>query len=144
MAEAVKEALKAFDKGEVPIGAVIINKDGSLIARAHNQSETLKDATAHAEMIAITQASNATGDWRLDDCTMYVTKEPCVMCAGAIFLSRIKKVVYGCPEKRAGGLIQLIKTGKFPEIEAFLEIEFQEKEECAQLLESFFRKLRKK
>ncbi|MCK9554946.1 nucleoside deaminase [bacterium] len=144
MAEALKEAVKAFDKGEVPVGAVIINRYGSLIARAHNQSETLKDATAHAEMIAITQASNAIGGWRLADCTMYATKEPCTMCAGAIFLSRIKKVVYGCPEKRCGGLVQLIKTGKFPEIEASLEIEFQENRACAEILEEFFEKLRKK
>jgi len=142
MAEALKEAKKAFDKGEVPVGAVIVDKRGAIIARAYNQSQVLKDATAHAEMIAITQASNYISDWRLEDCTMYVTKEPCTMCAGAIFLSRIKKVVFGCPEKRCGGLIKLVKTGGFPEIEASLELENANNEDCSALLEEFFRKVR--
>ena len=144
LAEALKEGRKAFDKGEVPVGAVIVDKNGHIIARAYNQSQMLNDATAHAEMIAITQASNHIGDWRLENCTMFVTKEPCTMCAGAIFLSRIKKVVYGCPEKTCGGLIKLLETGKFPEIEAALEIEFANSEECSALLEDFFKKIREK
>lgn len=142
LAEALKEAGKAFDKGEVPVGAVIVDKSERIIARAYNQSQMLNDATAHAEMIAITQASNHIGDWRLGDCTMFVTKEPCTMCAGAIFLSRIKKVIYGCPEKGCGGLMKLLETGKFPEIETSLEIEFANSKECSALLEEFFKKVR--
>lgn len=101
MAEALKEAKKAYEKEEVPVGAVVV-ESGKIIARAHNQSETLKDATAHAEMIALTQAAAAVGDWRLTGATLYVTMEPCVMCGGAIILSRISRVVYGFEDKRFG------------------------------------------
>src|SRR5690242_19682604 len=92
MDEALRQAHKARTAEEVPIGAIIVRK-GALIARAYNQVELLKDATAHAEMLAITQAEAAVGDWRLSDCTLYVTKEPCPMCAGAIMLSRLQRVV---------------------------------------------------
>ena len=101
MRQAMRESRKALAKGEVPIGAVIV-KDGHVIARGWNQVETLKDATAHAEMIALTAAQEAIGDWRLDGCTLYVTKEPCPMCAGAIVHCRPSRVVFGCPDAKAG------------------------------------------
>lgn len=113
MAEALREARKAYARGEVPIGAVIV-KDGRVIARAFNQVESLKDATAHAEMLALTQAEAALDDWRLDGCTLYVTKEPCPMCAGAIVHCRPDRVVFALPDPKggaAGGWINLLDTG---------------------------------
>src|SRR5213080_4449113 len=102
MREALRQALKAGKADEVPVGAVIV-RDAKIIARAHNQVELLKDATAHAEILAITQAAHAVGDWRLEGCTVFVTKEPCPMCAGAIMLSRVKRLVFGVRDDRAGG-----------------------------------------
>ena len=101
MREALKQAKRAMAADEVPIGAVIIH-DGHIIARAWNQVETLKDATAHAEMIALTQAQSAMGDWRLNECDLYVTKEPCPMCAGAIMHCRVRRVIFGCPDPKGG------------------------------------------
>ena len=101
MREALKEARKAFDEGEVPVGAVLVF-EGHVIARGHNQVELLKDATAHAEMIAITSGANHIANWRLNDTTLYCTLEPCVMCAGAILSSRIKRLVYGASDIRQG------------------------------------------
>jgi tRNA(adenine34) deaminase len=101
MKEALRMALKAFEADEVPIGAVVVC-GGRIVARAHNQVELLKDATAHAEMLAITQAEAAIGDWRLNDCDLYVTKEPCPMCAGGLVHVRMRRVIFGCPDLRAG------------------------------------------
>ena len=101
MQEALKEAEKAFEKDEVPVGCVIVHK-GRIIGRAHNQIKLLKDPTAHAEMIAITQAASALGNERLLDSTAYVTIEPCAMCAGAIVLGRVKKLVFGASDPRTG------------------------------------------
>src|ERR1700732_5268057 len=101
MREALRQALKAGKADEVPVGGVIV-RAGKVIARAHNQVELLKDATAHAEMLALTEAEAAVGDWRLIDCDLYVTKEPCVMCAGAIVHTRIRRVIFGCVDVRAG------------------------------------------
>lgn len=101
MAEAIKEALKAFDEDEVPVGAVIVH-NGRIIARAHNQIRTLKDPTAHAEMIAITQAAAHLSNERLLDTTIYVTIEPCAMCAGAMVLARMKRLVYGADDPKTG------------------------------------------
>lgn len=112
MRQAMKEARKALLKGDVPIGAVIV-KDGHVISRGWNQVELLKDATAHAEMIALTAAQEALGDWRLEGCTLYVTKEPCPMCAGAIVHCRPDRVVFGCPDPKtgaAGGWINLLDS----------------------------------
>lgn len=112
MQTALRCARKAEAAEEVPIGAVIV-RDGQIIARAWNQVEMLKDATAHAEMLAITQAEAAVGDWRLTDCDLYVTKEPCPMCAGAIVHARLRRVVFGCPDIKggaAGGWINLLQT----------------------------------
>lgn len=110
MAEALRQARKAFALGEVPVGAVVV-RDGQIIARAHNQVELLKDATAHAEMLALTQAQAAVGDWRLTDCTLYVSKEPCPMCAGAIVHTRLQRVVFGVGDPKggaAGGALNLL------------------------------------
>ena len=102
MGDALRQARLAFDADEVPVGAVIV-REGRVIARAFNQVELLKDATAHAEILALTQAAHALGDWRLDGTTLYVTKEPCPMCAGAIVLSRVKRVVFGVADPKSGG-----------------------------------------
>jgi tRNA(adenine34) deaminase len=139
MREALRLAGKAFEKKEVPIGAVIVREE-KIIARAFNQVELLKDATAHAEMLAITQAEAVVGDWRLSDCDLYVTKEPCAMCAGALVHVRMRRVVFGCPDERsgaAGGVMNLLQFPSFNhqcEITACLL-----KEECASLLQAFFK-----
>ena len=102
MREALRQARLAFDADEVPIGAVIV-KENRVISRAFNQVELLKDATAHAEILALTQAAHALGDWRLEGTTLFVTKEPCPMCAGAIVLSRVQRVVFGVADPKSGG-----------------------------------------
>ncbi|MBL9114918.1 MAG: nucleoside deaminase [Verrucomicrobiaceae bacterium] len=102
MREALRLAKKAAGQDEVPIGAVIVH-EGRIIGRSWNQVETLKDATAHAEMLALTQAEAAMEDWRLTECDLYVTKEPCPMCAGAIMHCRIRRVIFGCPDPKGGG-----------------------------------------
>ena len=142
MREALRLARKAFDKEEVPVGAVVV-RDGKIIARAFNQVEMLKDATAHAEMLAITEAEAAVGDWRLNDCDLYVTKEPCPMCAGALVHVRIRRVIFGCPDPRggaAGGLINLLQmpglNHRCETTGGILQLE------CASLLQAFFREKR--
>jgi tRNA(adenine34) deaminase len=105
---ALREAERALAEDEVPIGAVIV-RGGRVIASAHNQREQLRDPTAHAEMIAITQAAGALGDWRLEGCTLYVTLEPCAMCAGAIVLARLPRVVYGAADPKAGAVASLYR-----------------------------------
>jgi tRNA(adenine34) deaminase len=112
MGEALRQAQRAYRAEEVPVGAVIVN-EGHIIGRAFNQVEQLKDATAHAEMLALTQAESALGDWRLNECDLYVTKEPCPMCAGAIVHCRIRRVIFGCRDEKggaAGGFINLLQT----------------------------------
>ena len=101
MREALRLANKAVEADEVPVGAVVV-REGKIIGRAYNQVELLKDATAHAEMLAVTQAEAAVGDWRLTDCDLYVTKEPCAMCAGALVHTRVRRVIFGCADPVAG------------------------------------------
>src|SRR6202167_4783502 len=101
MGEALRQAVRAYEAEEVPVGAVIV-RAGRIIARSHNQVELLKDATAHAEMLAVTQAEEVAGDWRLTDCTLYVTKEPCPMCAGAAVHARLARVVFGAADPKGG------------------------------------------
>src|SRR6266403_268436 len=113
MNEALSLARKAFEKEEVPVGAVIV-REGKIIGRAYNQVELLKDATAHAEMLALTQAEAAVGDWRLTDCDLYVTKEPCPMCAGALVHVRVRRVVFGCADPRAGAAGSIINLLQLP------------------------------
>lgn len=113
MTHAYNEAIEAWKKDEVPIGAVIEHQ-GRIIASAHNQSRSTNDPTAHAEMLAITQASNTLGDWRLNECTLYVTKEPCPMCSGALVIARIGKVYYGLPDEKMGCVGGAADLGALP------------------------------
>jgi tRNA(adenine34) deaminase len=143
MREALRLAAKAFANEEVPVGAVVV-REGTIIGRAHNQVELLKDATAHAEMLAITQAEAAVGDWRLNDCDLYVTKEPCAMCAGALVHVRMRRVVFGCPDERGGAAGGVVNLLQFPSLNHRCEITpgiLQE--ECAGLLQSFFQARRR-
>ncbi len=139
MSEALRMAMRAYEAEEVPIGAVVV-RDGRIIARAFNQVELLKDATAHAEMLALTQAEAAVGDWRLTDCDLFATKEPCPMCAGALVHVRIRRVVFGCADPRggaAGGLLNLLQNPSLNHqcdvVPGIL------RDDCAALLQSFFR-----
>jgi tRNA(adenine34) deaminase len=138
MGEALRQARKAYRADEVPIGAVII-REGLVIARAFNQVETLKDATAHAEMLAITQAESVMGDWRLTDCDLYVTKEPCPMCAGAIVHARLRRVVFGCPDPKGGGAGGLFNILQNPALNHRCELTQGVKlDECRGILREFF------
>ncbi len=144
MQEALREAKKAFAKEEVPVGAVVVHQ-GHIIARAYNQVELLKDATAHAEMLALTQAQNAIGDWRLTDCTLYVTKEPCPMCAGALVHTRIQRVVFGVSDEKAGACGGALNLLELPGLNhRSLITPGVGAEESKQLLQEFFRAKRKK
>ena len=137
MKEALKEAYKAFEKDEVPIGAVIVNNN-QIIARAHNLTETLNDVTAHAEMQAFTAATNYLGGKYLNECILYVTLEPCVMCAGASFWAQLSKIIYGASDKKRGynTINQRLLHPKTEVISGILE------NECSNLLIDFFKKKR--
>src|SRR5438874_13172859 len=144
MNEALRLARKAFENEEVPVGAVVV-REGRIIGRAFNQVELLKDATAHAEMLALTQAEEAVGDWRLTDCTMYVTKEPCPMCAGAIVHVRLARVVYGVRDPKAGAAGSALNLLQFPTFNHKCEITRGVREaECRELLQGFFLEQRRK
>ncbi len=139
MRDALRQAQKAFAAEEVPVGAVV-TRDGRIIARAHNQVEMLKDATAHAEMLAITQAAAAVGDWRLTDCDLYVTKEPCPMCAGALVHARIRRVIFGCADDRGGAAGSIINLLQLPTLNHQCSVTSAVlRDEFAALLQSFFR-----
>lgn len=144
MEEALKEAYKAYEKKETPIGAVIV-KNGEIIARAHNQTEELNDSTAHAEILAIRQASEKLGGWRLIDCDLYVTMEPCIMCSGAIVNSRIKKLIIGTKhiknahtKKQHKFKLDYYETSN---VEVYFGVL---KDECSNILQEFFKTLRKR
>src|ERR1700734_3115425 len=144
MGEALRQAAKAYEKEEVPVGAVIV-RGGKIIARAFNQVELLKDATAHAEMLALTQAEEAVGDWRLTDCTLYVTKEPCPMCAGAIVHTRIARVIFGAADPKGGAAGSALNLLQFPTLNHQCEITKGVREaECRALLREFFAQQRNK
>ncbi len=142
MGEALREARKAMKRGEVPVGVVIV-REGHVIARAYNQVEMLRDATAHAEMLAITQAEEAIEDWRLNECDLYVTKEPCPMCAGALVHVRMRRVIFGCASPKdgaAGGVVDLLRH---PKLNHRCEVTSGVRgDECAELLRGFFRERR--
>lgn len=144
MREALKEAKKAYKKEEVPVGAVIV-KDGNIIARAHNIKEGKKLATCHAEILAIQKASKKLNAWRLEGCQMYVTLEPCCMCAGAMIQARIQKVYIGTMDNKTGAcgsVFNLLEDYTFNH-----KVEYQTgilKEECEKILQDFFKELRKK
>jgi len=142
MHEALRLAIKAAAADEVPVGAVIV-RAGKIIARAYNQVELLKDATAHAEMLALTQAEAAVGDWRLTDCDLYVTKEPCAMCAGALVHTRIKRVIFGCADPAAGAAGSVINLLQMPTWNHRCDIASGVlASECAAILRGFFRERR--
>ena len=142
MRQALRQAQKAYEADEVPVGAVVV-RAGKVIGRAYNQVELLKDATAHAEMLALTQAETAVGDWRLVDCDLYVTKEPCVMCAGALIHVRIRRLIFGCADTRsgaAGGMINLLQHSVLNHHCEITSGVLQN--ECAAILQDFFRQKR--
>jgi len=142
---AYQEALKAFDEGEVPVGAVVV-KNGTIVGRGYNRMEKLADATAHAEIIALGAASSSLGSWRLDECVLYVTLEPCLMCLGAILQSRIQRIVYGAADSRLGAVDTYYYRQeaerayrRFPVTQSGVM-----EQECRELLGSYFESLRKK
>lgn len=142
MRQALRQAQRAAEADEVPVGAVIYNS-GELAGQAWNQTRTLKDPTAHAEMIAITQAASAAGDWRLVDSILYVTKEPCPMCAGAIVLARIPLVVWGMSDPQRGGAVsrfQILQTAELNHRSEVLAGVLED--ECTALIREFFKKKR--
>ncbi|MBE6692759.1 MAG: nucleoside deaminase [Ruminococcaceae bacterium] len=144
MKRAISRAKAAARDGEVPIGAVIVNKDGEIIATGRNMREKRKNALHHAEIVAIDRACKKIGAWRLMDCTLYVTMEPCPMCAGAIVNSRIKRVVYGCYDKKAGALGSVFNLADHPLNHKYEVVGGVLEKECAALLSNFFVKLRNK
>ena len=138
MGEALRQAARAFAAGETPVGAVIV-RQGRIIARAFNQVETLKDATAHAEMLALTQAEEAVGDWRLSGATLYATKEPCPMCAGAMIHVRLDRVVFGAADSKAGAAGSALNLLQFPGLNHRCQITSGVRDaECRELLRNFF------
>src|SRR2546421_134363 len=138
MGEALRQAARAYEAGEVPIGAVVV-REGRIVARAFNQVELLKDATAHAEMLALTQAEESVGDWRLTDCTLYVTKEPCPMCAGAVVHVRVARLVYGARDPKAGAAGSALNLLQFPTLNHHCAITGGVREpECRAMLQRFF------
>lgn len=144
MKEAIKQAKKAYAIGEVPIGCVIVYQD-KIIGRGYNRRTIDKNTLAHAEMIAIKKASKKMDDWRLEDCTMYVTLEPCQMCSGAIVQSRMKKVVIGCMNPKAGCAGSVLNLLQVEEFNHQVELETGVLgEECSQMMKQFFKELREK
>jgi tRNA(adenine34) deaminase len=141
MEAAYKEAIKARDEDEVPVGAVIV-KNGKIIARAHNRKEKNNDPMGHAEILCIKKACKKVGDWYLKDCEMYVTLEPCVMCAGAIMHSRIEKVFYGAKDDKRGALGGLFNLMEQKGFNHYFEINYLEKLECGQILKDYFKSKR--
>ena len=142
MRTALRQAVRAAEAGEVPVGAVILHGT-RLVAQAHNQVETLKDPTAHAEILAITQAAAALGDWRLENTVLYVTKEPCPMCAGAIVQARIPIVVWGMTDPLRGGACSLLNVFDNPALNHRVHfVPGVLEEECKALVQSFFRERR--
>jgi tRNA(adenine34) deaminase len=144
MREALRLAEKARAAKEVPVGAVVVRGE-RIISRGYNQVELLKDATAHAEMLALTAAEAAEGDWRLTDCDLYVTKEPCPMCAGAIVHTRVRRVIFGCPDVRAGAAGTVMNLVDNPSLNHRSQITSGVlQSECAAILQDFFREKRGK
>ena len=145
MREALQEAERAGELGEIPIGAVLVNAAGDIVSRGHNMRETWQDATAHAEVVAIREACRLLGRWRLSGCTLYVTVEPCPMCAGALVMSRVERVVYGCPDSKAGAAESLFNIVNFPALNHQLAVTAGVLEDdCIGVLQRFFQKKRKK
>ena len=143
MQEALKEARVAFEKDEVPVGAVIVHEN-RIIARAHNQIRTLKDPTAHAEMIAITQAASSLGNERLLGASIYVTIEPCSMCAGALILSRVKRIIYGADDPKTGACGSVLNIASHRKLNHRIKVtKGVLREECSKILQEFFQSKRR-
>ena len=143
MKEAIKQAKKAYAIGEVPIGCVIVY-EGKIIGRGYNRRTIDKNPLAHAELIAIKKASKKMGDWRLEDCTLYVTLEPCQMCSGAIVQARMKKVVVGCMNPKAGCAGSILNLLQVEQFNHQVELETGVlQEECSMMMKNFFKELRK-
>jgi len=143
MEAALREARASEGADEVPVGCVIVH-DGMIVGRGHNQTEGLQDATAHAEILAIGAASNALGSWRLSDCTLYVTLEPCAMCAGAIVLARVTRLVYGAADPKAGACGSVLDVAREPRLNHRVEVAAGVRaEECGALLRAFFARKRR-
>ena len=144
MREALKEAQKAFEADEVPIGAVAVYKN-QIIGRGHNRTEQLQDSTAHAEIIAITAAANALGSWRLEKVDVYTTIEPCIMCAGALVLARVKRIFFGARDEKFGGCGSVFNIANEQKLNHQIEVtEGLLKEQAVSLMKEFFEKKRKK
>jgi len=144
MREALKEAHKAARKGEVPVGAIVV-KDGKIIGRGHNLTEKKQSALTHAELMAISQATKKLKSWRLVDCDLYVTLEPCTMCAGAIVLSRVRNLVYGTTDPKAGAVHSTAKVTENEKLNHRVKISSGVlKEECSSVLTDFFKEMRRK
>jgi tRNA(adenine34) deaminase len=143
MERALRQAEAAFAAGEVPVGAVIVHRERGIIASAHNQREALLDPTAHAEMLAITGAARALGSWRLEGCVLYVTLEPCPMCAGAIVQARLPALVYGCPDPKAGACLTLYQITTDDRLNHRCRVLAGVlADRCAELLRAFFQERR--
>lgn len=141
MREALREAEKAIALGEVPVGCVVV-KENRIIARAHNLTESLKDASAHAELLALREASSRLGDWRLTGCELYVTLEPCIMCAYALVLFRVDKVVFGAPDVKHGGVMSLYNLLDDERLNHRVRWVYEPCDDCGRLLREFFREKR--
>ena len=143
MQMAYDEALRAEEEGEVPVGALVV-LEGRVLGRGHNRIEALQDPTAHAEMLAITAAANTMGSWRLEGTSLYVTLEPCLMCAGGIFLSRVERLVFATRDPKRGVLRSIMDVSESEALNHHTEVvEGPLAQECSQLLRTFFEKLRK-
>jgi len=143
MREALAEAKLASSSGDVPIGCILVDAQGSMLARAHNEREKTKDPTAHAEIVALREASKKLGSWRLEGVTAIVTLEPCAMCAGAFVHARVARVVYGCDDPKGGAVTTLFAIGRDPRLNHRFEVlRGVLEEECAGLLKEFFAGLR--
>lgn len=143
MLKAIELAKKAYNIGEIPIGAIVVDKDGNIIGEGYNRRESDNSPTAHAEILAIEAAAKYLGSWRLTDCTLYVTLEPCPMCAGAIINSRIKRVVYGAFDDKGGACTSVVNLFELPFNHKPLVRSRVLEKECGELLTSFFEDLRK-
>jgi tRNA(adenine34) deaminase len=142
MKAAYEEALLAADENEVPVGAVVVG-GGRILGRGHNRNERLQDPTAHAEIVAITAAANTLGSWRLEGTALYVTLEPCLMCAGAVFLARVERLVYGARDPKRGALGSVIDVSQNEALNHHTEVEGGLlARECGGILQAFFEKLR--
>jgi tRNA(adenine34) deaminase len=143
MQAALDQADRAAEKGEVPVGCVLVGADGALLAAGHNLRETLEDPTAHAEIVAMREAARSLGTWRLEGTTLYVTLEPCVMCAGALVNARVPRVVWGCDDPKAGACHTLFNIGQDARLNHRFEMTRGVREaECADRLKQFFARLR--